>query len=208
MLRARTRRGGCAAIRRVFVCCCVVAAARQRASPNRKPTPRAARRRPQRASPVTARRKRRRSPGMPALAGQQAEFLVLQMILIREGLRDVPRDERPAERIHRSATSTDVAAYFAGQAAAAGNDKPDPKLQARGAELAKAMGCGSCHIGELTRAAAGSAAHQPARGLPRRVAQGVSRQQAHRHRHQHEQRDVQGDRRRHPGARALPRPYE
>src|SRR5688500_20040945 len=29
-------------------------------------------------------------PGMPALGGQQAEFMVLQLILIREGLRDVP----------------------------------------------------------------------------------------------------------------------
>ena len=28
--------------------------------------------------------------GMPALAGQQYEFLELQMILLREGLRDVP----------------------------------------------------------------------------------------------------------------------
>src|SRR5688572_4898848 len=28
--------------------------------------------------------------GMPALSGQQEEFLLLQMILLREGLRDVP----------------------------------------------------------------------------------------------------------------------
>src|SRR5215207_708603 len=32
-----------------------------------------------------------RLAGMPILAGQQQEFLVLQMFLMREGLRDVPQ---------------------------------------------------------------------------------------------------------------------
>ena len=41
--------------------------------------------------PVTARRSARRFPACPTLAGQQAEFLVLQLFLLREGLRDVPQ---------------------------------------------------------------------------------------------------------------------
>lgn len=82
----------------------------------------------------------------PALAGQQREFLVLQMFLFREGLRDVP----PMAGVLKGYTDadlTDVAAYFANQKPLSlQKGKPDPKRYARGAELAAAMGCGSCHI--------------------------------------------------------------
>ena len=84
-------------------------------------------------------------PGMPTLAGQQAEFLVLQMFLMREGVREVPQmpgmlkgfSDRDLE---------DVAAYFAAERRLPGGGKRDPQLYARGEALAQAMACASCHL--------------------------------------------------------------
>ena len=84
-------------------------------------------------------------PGTPHLAGQQQEFLVLQMFLFREGLRDVPQMAGMFKGV-TDRDLTDMAAYFARQAAPRSNSKPDAKLRARGAEIAREMGCGSCHL--------------------------------------------------------------
>ena len=82
---------------------------------------------------------------MPHLDGQQPEFLVLQMFLIREGLRDVPQMKGMLNG-YSDADLTAVAEYFSKQPAAAPAAKSDPKLSARGAALAQGMGCGSCHM--------------------------------------------------------------
>lgn len=86
--------------------------------------------------------------GTPSLAGQQQEFLVLQMFFLREGLRDVPQMAGMLKGV-TDRELTDMAAHFAGQKppgpAAA---KPDPKRRARGAQVANAMGCGSCHMSD------------------------------------------------------------
>jgi cytochrome c553 len=84
---------------------------------------------------------------MPTLAGQQQEFLVLQMILIREGLRDVPQMAGMLKGFSDQ-DLTDLATYFAKQPTRVFALRRDPKLHARGAELAKGMGCGSCHMGD------------------------------------------------------------
>jgi cytochrome c553 len=84
-------------------------------------------------------------PVTPALAGQHAEFLVLQMVLFREGLRDAPQMSGVLKGMS-DRDLTDIAAYFAGQKRLANARKADVKLQARGAELAGSMGCGSCHM--------------------------------------------------------------
>jgi cytochrome c553 len=85
---------------------------------------------------------------MPALGGQQPEFTVLQLILIREGLRDVPEMAGVLKGLS-DVDFADIAAYFAGQAPAAVTGAVDPKRHAQGAERAKAMGCGSCHFGNF-----------------------------------------------------------
>jgi cytochrome c553 len=82
--------------------------------------------------------------GMPSLAGQPEPFLVLQMILLREGLRDVPQMAGLMSRVSEQDMG-DIAAYFARQAPAKNSAARNPGLYARGAELAKAMNCGSCH---------------------------------------------------------------
>lgn len=83
--------------------------------------------------------------GTPTLAGQQEQFLVLQMFLMREGLREVPQMTGTLNGFS-DRDLDDVAAYFAGQPPARGEASKDPKLRAKGAGLAKAMACGSCHL--------------------------------------------------------------
>ena len=84
----------------------------------------------------------------PSLAGQQQEFLVLQMFLLREGLRDVPQMAGMLKGV-TDRELTDMAAYFARQKPFDGpRGKVDPKRLARGAELAKSLGCGSCHMSD------------------------------------------------------------
>ena len=84
-------------------------------------------------------------PGMPLLAGQQGEFLVLQMFLMREGLRNVP-EMKGLLNGWTDADLENVGAFFAAQPPPAGGAKRDPKLHARGAAISQGMGCGSCHL--------------------------------------------------------------
>ena len=84
-------------------------------------------------------------PGTPYLAGQQYLFLEMQMFLFREGLRDVPQ----MAGLFAGVTDrdfADIGAYFAGQTPPRGASRPDPALYARGAAIARDMGCGSCHL--------------------------------------------------------------
>ena len=86
-------------------------------------------------------------PAVPLLAGQNREFLVLQMFYLREGLRDVPQmagmlngfTDRDLE---------DVAQYYSGQSPPIARRAPDAALHTRGAGLSKALGCGSCHLAD------------------------------------------------------------
>ncbi|MGH8648671.1 MAG: c-type cytochrome, partial [Burkholderiales bacterium] len=67
------------------------------------------------------------------------------MFLLREGLREIPQ----MAGLFNGFTDrdlTDVAAHFARQTPPRGNTQRDPQLHARGAGLAQAMGCGSCHL--------------------------------------------------------------
>ena len=84
-------------------------------------------------------------PGTPLLAGQPAEFLVLQLFLFREGLREVP-EMKGLFKGWSDADLEQVAAFFAAQATPKGAGKRDPKLHARGAAISQGMGCGSCHL--------------------------------------------------------------
>ncbi|HUF82941.1 MAG TPA: cytochrome c4, partial [Burkholderiales bacterium] len=83
--------------------------------------------------------------GTPALGGQQPEFLVLQMFLFREGLRDVPQMAGLFKGLS-DRDLTDMAAHFSRQPHPKAAGRRDPALHARGAALSKSMGCGSCHL--------------------------------------------------------------
>jgi cytochrome c553 len=87
--------------------------------------------------------------GMPALAGQQREFLVLQLILMREGLRDIP-EMSAALKDFTDRDIEDVASYFSRQPPFTEKGARDPARGARGGQIAEAMGCNSCHMGGYT----------------------------------------------------------
>ncbi|MCX7372611.1 MAG: c-type cytochrome [Alphaproteobacteria bacterium] len=64
-------------------------------------------------------------PLMPSLAGQQADYVTLQMILFREGLRQVPAMAEPARGL-TDRNIEDIAAYFAGLPSAPKPDRGRP----------------------------------------------------------------------------------
>ena len=84
-------------------------------------------------------------PGTPLLAGQNHEFLVLQMFYLREGLRDVPQMAGMLKGF-ADRDLEDIAAFYSRQKPAAGNPSANAALRARGEDLAKSRGCGSCHM--------------------------------------------------------------
>ncbi len=84
-------------------------------------------------------------PGTPWLAGQQEDYISLQMFLFREELRQAP----PMSGVLKGFSDydlVDVAAYFGRQKPTRNSTQRDPKRHARGAELSKRMGCGTCHF--------------------------------------------------------------
>jgi cytochrome c553 len=84
-------------------------------------------------------------PLMPSLAGQQAELPTTQLILFREGLRQVPAMMEPARGL-TDAEVEDLAAFFAAlPSGPAATDGRDEALAARGAQVAAARNCNACH---------------------------------------------------------------
>jgi cytochrome c553 len=84
-------------------------------------------------------------PLTPSLARQPEDYTVMQLFLLREGLRESPQMAGMLKDI-TDPDFFDIAAYYARQAFAHGSTKPDPQLRARGAALSREMGCGSCHL--------------------------------------------------------------
>jgi cytochrome c553 len=86
-------------------------------------------------------------PETPSLAAMPAEFTVLQLILFREGLRDVPAMTVFARGL-TDPEIEDLAAWFASLPAGAPPDRGarEETLLERGAVLAKGMHCASCHL--------------------------------------------------------------
>lgn len=87
--------------------------------------------------------------GMPTLAGQQEEFLVLQLILLREGLRDVPQMTGMLNGFSDRELG-ELAQYFARQPLSRHDASRDAGLHGRGASLARSLGCGSCHLADFS----------------------------------------------------------
>ncbi len=85
--------------------------------------------------------------GVPSLAGQPAEFITLQTILLREGLRQAP----PMNEIAKGIADPDVealAAFYAGlpPGPPAERTPPDAATTERGRALSARMNCGVCHL--------------------------------------------------------------
>lgn len=84
---------------------------------------------------------------IPRLAGQQSGFITLQMILFREGIRQVPAMQAPTEKLSDTDIEA-VAAYYAGLPSAAPEDRTprDAALMARGQAISATRNCGVCHL--------------------------------------------------------------
>lgn len=88
------------------------------------------------------------TPTIPSLAGQPKLFLENQLVLIREGLRDIAPMKGLLDGLKDTELSA-LATYFAGLGApAAATTGADPARVQRGRELAHAALCGTCHLGD------------------------------------------------------------
>lgn len=86
------------------------------------------------------------NPHIPSLAGQPKVFLENQMVLIREGLRDIPQMKGLLDGV-KDADLIVLATYFSSQTpirAAAG--PVDSETYLRGKVIARNMLCGTCHL--------------------------------------------------------------
>lgn len=88
-------------------------------------------------------------PTTPSLAGQPKLFIENQLVLIREGLRDIPQMKGMLDGV-KDAEIIAMAEYFAAQkpVPVAGVVK-EPVYQ-RGQVLASRMLCGSCHVPDFS----------------------------------------------------------
>ncbi|MBO1076839.1 c-type cytochrome [Roseomonas marmotae] len=90
-------------------------------------------------------------PDIPSLAGQQPGFITLQLVLFREGLRDVPAMVAAVEGLSDSELE-DLSAHFAALPHAAPPDRAQRRaaLYDNGAALVTQLRCGICHLPGLT----------------------------------------------------------
>lgn len=83
-------------------------------------------------------------PQMPSLAGQPTVFIENQLVLIREGVRDVPQMKGLLDGVE-DREIREIAAYFAAQPPAPPSRAADPAIAARGRALSARLLCASCH---------------------------------------------------------------
>lgn len=83
-------------------------------------------------------------PTMPSLAGQPPVFIENQLVLIREGLRDIPAMKGLLDGVP-DGEIREIAKYFAAQRPAPPARTADPAIARRGQELSARLLCASCH---------------------------------------------------------------
>jgi cytochrome c553 len=86
------------------------------------------------------------TPNIPSLAAQPKTYLENKLVLIREGLRDIPAMKGTLDGVPDTEL-TALAQYFSAQVAPpAATAKPDAPSFQRGQALAKTALCGTCHL--------------------------------------------------------------
>jgi cytochrome c553 len=87
--------------------------------------------------------------GIPSLAGQPAAFITVQMILFREGIRQVPAMNAFAANLPDKDVE-DLAAFFASLPPGPPDDRRarDTALFAAGQALSGPRNCGVCHVSD------------------------------------------------------------
>jgi cytochrome c553 len=86
-------------------------------------------------------------PNVPSLAGMPDQVVVLQLILMREGLRRVPEMQQPTAGLS-DPDIEDLGAFFHSLPPGPPEDRgpPDPARLAAGQALAERHRCGICHL--------------------------------------------------------------
>jgi cytochrome c553 len=84
-------------------------------------------------------------PGTPSLAGQPGLFLENQMVMIREGLREVPLMKGLLDGL-KDEELVALARHYAAQAPRPAATSAQPGRMKRGAELSARGLCGTCHL--------------------------------------------------------------
>ena len=84
-------------------------------------------------------------PGSPSLAGQPRVFIENQLVMIREGLREVAQMKGLLADM-KDEEFTALAKYFSQQKIQAQMISPDTSKVARAAVLSQRGQCGSCHL--------------------------------------------------------------
>lgn len=85
------------------------------------------------------------TPSVPSIAAQPRTFLENQLVLIREGLRDVP----VMKAVMGTLTDPEIVAlarHFSAQTALPAPGKLQPDKARAGAELSRRALCGTCHL--------------------------------------------------------------
>lgn len=84
-------------------------------------------------------------PMNPSLAGQPKVFIENQLVLIREGLRDIPQMKGLLDDV-KDPEIVMLANYFSAQIPAKVAGTVDAVTYQRGQELSRKMLCGTCHL--------------------------------------------------------------
>lgn len=82
---------------------------------------------------------------MPSIAAQPRTFIENQLVLIREGLRDVPAMKAVMGSLNDEQIVA-LAKHFAAQPAVAAPGQPQAEKLRAGAEVSKRALCGTCHL--------------------------------------------------------------
>ncbi len=88
-------------------------------------------------------------PLTPSIAGQPRVFIENQLVVIREGLRDVPAMKDVLTGMSDE-TIVELAKYFSAQKPAAKTTTQDATKAREGAEIASALLCGTCHLADYS----------------------------------------------------------
>lgn len=83
--------------------------------------------------------------GIPSLAGQPKLFIENQLVLMREGVREVPAMKGMLDGLTDDEAIA-IAKYYAALPLNGIPADKDPQLFAQGEKLAQAMRCGICHL--------------------------------------------------------------
>ena len=84
-------------------------------------------------------------PQIPSLAGQPRVFIENQLVLIREGMRDIPQMKGSLDGVSDEEIGA-LARHYAAQASARPPAARDAALFARGESLSQETRCGICHL--------------------------------------------------------------